>query len=68
MVATVCFLAVVALGLVHVHRRRSLAERLVDLVYGASARLSALALALDRALQTYRQNCHESGWRWYRYH
>jgi hypothetical protein len=67
MLATACFLTVIALGLVHAHKRRSLAERLVDLVYSASARFSALAVALDRGLQTYRQNRHESGWRWYRY-
>jgi len=68
MIATACFLAVAAIGLAHAHRRRSLAERLVDLAYSAGARLSALVVALDRALQTYRQNRHESGWRWYRYH
>ena len=68
MIATACSLTVLTLGLVHAHRRRSLAERLVDLTYSASARLSALAIALDRALQTYRQNRYESGWRWYRYH
>jgi hypothetical protein len=68
MLATLCFLTVLTLGLVHAHRRRSLAERLIDLAYSASARFSALAIALDRALQTYRQNRFESGWRWYRYH
>jgi hypothetical protein len=66
MLATACFLTVLVLGLVHAHRRRSLAERLVDLAYSTSARLSALAIALDRGLQTYRQNRSESGWRWYR--